>query len=104
MAWLALFLAGILEVTWATGLKYTDGLTRFWPTVATGALVVASLWLLSVSMRTLPIGTAYTVWAGIGTVGTVILGIVLLGESASPMRLLSIALIIVGILGLKLAH
>jgi len=69
-----------------------------------GALVVASLWLLSVSMRTLPIGTAYTVWAGIGTVGTVILGIVLLGESASPMRLLSIALIIVGILGLKLAH
>jgi quaternary ammonium compound-resistance protein SugE len=102
MAWGLLLLAGLLEVGWAVGLKYTDGFTRPWPSVATAAALVASVVLLGVSLRTLPLGTAYAVWTGIGTVGTAILGMVLLGEPAGAMRLVCIALIVAGIVGLKL--
>jgi quaternary ammonium compound-resistance protein SugE len=103
MAWLILVVAGLLEVGWAIGLKYTDGFTRPLPTVATVAAMVASLWLLGIAMQSLPVGTAYAVWVGVGAVGTVILGILLFDESASAGRLLSVALIIAGIVGLKLA-
>lgn len=102
MAWIILFLAGILEVGWAIGLKYTDGFTRLVPTVLTGASMVASVVLLGIAVRTLPLGTAYAVWTGIGTVGTVILGIVLFAEPATAIRIGCIALIIAGIAGLKL--
>ena len=102
MAWIMLAVAGLLEIGWAIGLKYTDGFTRFGPTVATVAAMVASLVLLGLAVRTLPVGTAYAVWTGIGTVGTVLLGIFLFGESAEPMRLLFIAMIVAGIVGLKL--
>jgi len=104
MAWVYLLVAGVLEVVWATGLKYSDGLTRLWPTVIAVVTVIASLYLLSLAMKSLPMGTAYTIWAGIGAVGTVVLGIVVLGESASPMRLISITLIVLGIIGLKVSH
>ena len=100
-SWLVLILAGLLEVGWAVGLKYTDGFTRWWPSVATLAAMVASMVLLGLAVRSLPVGTAYTVWVGIGAVGTVILGIVLLGESANAARLISVALIVAGIIGLK---
>ena len=103
MAWGILLLAGLLEVGWAIGLKYTAGFTRFWPSVGTAAALVASILLLGSALRTLPMGTAYAVWTGIGTVGTAILGIALLGETASAMRLLCIALIVTGIIGLKFA-
>jgi len=103
MAWILLVLAGLLEVGWAIGLKYTDGFTRFWPTVGTVAAMVVSLGLLGVAMKSLPVGTAYAVWVGVGAVGTAILGIVLLGESASAGRLVSLGLIVAGIIGLKLA-
>lgn len=103
MAWALLLLAGLLEVGWAVGLKYTNGFTRLWPSVGTAAALVASMALLGGALRTLPLGTAYAVWTGIGTIGTAILGMVLLGESASPMRLACIALIVAGIVGLKLA-
>jgi quaternary ammonium compound-resistance protein SugE len=103
MTWFILVVAGIFEIAWAIGLKYTEGFTRLWPTVATGAAMIVSLGLLGVAMRTIPVGTAYAVWTGIGTVGTVILGIVLFGESATVLRLLCVALILAGILGLKLA-
>lgn len=103
MNWLILILAGLLEIGWAVGLKYTEGFTRFWPTVATALSMVASLGLLGLAMKSLPVGTAYAVWVGIGAVGTAILGIVLLGESASPAKLLSLGLIIAGIIGLKLS-
>ena len=102
MAWLILFLAGLLEIGWAIGLNYTEGFTKLMPTVLTGASMVASVVLLGIAMRTLPLGTAYAVWTGIGTVGTVILGIVLFAEPATAMRLGCIALIIAGIAGLKL--
>lgn len=102
MAWIILFLAGILEIGWAIGLKYTDGFTRLVPTVLTGASMVASVVLLGIAVRTLPLGTAYAVWTGIGTVGTVILGIVLFAEPATAIRIGCIALIIAGIAGLKL--
>ncbi|CAN7551084.1 quaternary ammonium compound efflux SMR transporter SugE [Rhizobium sp. LjRoot98] len=102
MAWTILFLAGILEIGWAIGLKYTEGFTRLVPTVLTGASMVASVVLLGIAVRTLPLGTAYAVWTGIGTVGTVILGIVLFAEPATAVRLGCIALIIAGIAGLKL--
>lgn len=102
MAWGVLFLAGLLEVGWAVGLKYTEGFTRVWPTVGTAASLVASMALLGVALRTLPLGTAYAVWTGIGTIGTAVLGIVLFGEAATAMRLVCIALIVAGILGLKL--
>ncbi len=102
MSWLLLFVAGLLEVAWAIGLKYTDGFTRLWPSVGTGAAMVASVVLLGLAMRTLPVGTAYAVWTGIGAVGTVILGIVLFAEPATAARLGCVALIIAGIAGLKL--
>jgi quaternary ammonium compound-resistance protein SugE len=103
MAWLILALAGLAEVGWAIGLKYTAGFTRLWPSVGTVAAMIASLWLLGLALKTLPLGTAYAVWTGIGTIGTAVLGILLLGESAAPLRLACIALIVAGIVGLKLA-
>ena len=103
MPWLVLVPAGLFEVGWAVGLKYTEGFTRLWPTVGTVAAMVVSLGLLGVAMKSLPLGTAYAVWVGVGAVGTAILGIVLLGESASAGRLVSLALIVAGIVGLKLA-
>lgn len=104
MDWTILIVAGLFEVAWAVGLKYTDGFTRFWPTVGTVAAIIASLGLLGIAMKTLPVGTAYAAWVGVGTVGTVILGIVLLGESANTVRLLSVGFIIIGVVGLKLAN
>lgn len=103
MAWTYLFLAGLFEIGWAIGLKYTDGFTRPVPTVLTAASMIASVILLGLALKTLPVGTGYAVWTGIGTVGTAILGIYLLGEPATAMRLACIGLIVAGILGLKLA-
>ena len=102
MAWVVLFVAGLLEVAWAVGLKYTDGFSRPWPTVGTAAALVASMGLLAVALRTLPLGTAYAVWTGIGTIGTAVLGVVLFREPATAMRMLCIGLIVAGIVGLKL--
>ena len=102
MAWVVLFFAGLLEVGWAVGLMYSDGFTRFWPTVATVAAMVGIFGLLSFALRTLPLGTAYAVWTGIGTVGTAVLGIVVFREPATALRLLFISLIVAGIVGLKL--
>jgi len=102
MNWFILILAGICEIGWAMGLKYAEGFTRLWPTLGTIVAMLSSILLLGIAMRSLPVGTAYAVWVGIGTVGTVILGILLLSEPASGARLLSIALIIAGIIGLKL--
>ena len=103
MAWLILFVAGLCEIGWAVGLKYTEGFTRLVPTVLTAGAMVVSLVLLGIALKTLPVGTGYAVWTGIGAVGTAILGIVLLGESMEPARLVSIGLIVAGIVGLKLA-
>ena len=103
MAWIILVIAGLFEVGWAIGLKYTEGFSRLWPTVWTVLAMVISLALLGIAMKSLPVGTAYSVWVGVGAVGTVILGIVLLGEPANAARLISIALIVAGIVGLKLA-
>ena len=103
MPWLVLVLAGLFEIGWAIGLKYTDGFTRLWPTVGTVASMVVSLGLLGVAMKSLPVGTAYAVWVGVGAVGTAILGIVLLGEPANAGRMVSLGLIVAGIIGLKLA-
>ena len=103
MAWAILIFAGLFEMGWAIGLKYTEGFTRLWPTAWTVLAMVISLWLLGIAMNTLPVGTAYSVWVGIGAIGTVILGIVLLGEPANPGRLISVAFIVAGIVGLKLA-
>jgi quaternary ammonium compound-resistance protein SugE len=103
MNWIILILAGILEIGWAIGLKYTEGFTRLWPTAGTVLSMVISLGLLGIAMKSLPVGTAYAVWVGIGAVGTAILGIVLLGESANAGRLMSLGLILAGIIGLKLA-
>ncbi len=102
MDWVILFLAGLFETGWAIGLKYTDGFTRLWPTVFTALAMMISLGLLGIAMKSFPVGTAYAVWVGIGAVGTAILGIVLLGEPANVGRLVSLALILVGIIGLKL--
>jgi len=103
MAWTILFVAGLFEVGWAIGLKYTAGFTRWWPSVLTIASMIVSVYLLAVAVRTLPIGTGYAVWTGIGAAGTVILGIVLLGEPATVARLACIGLILAGIVGLKFA-
>lgn len=103
MAWVVLFVAGLLEIGWAVGLKYTAGFTRLWPTVATVVALIASMSLLGVALRTLPLGTAYAMWTGIGTVGTAVLGIILFREPATAVRLVCIALIVAGIIGLKLA-
>ena len=102
MAWLILLVAGLTEVGWAVGLKYTHGFTRPVPTAMTVIAMVLSLWLLGLAVRTLPLGTAYAVWTGIGTVGTAILGIVLFHEPATALRVLCVALIVTGIVGLKL--
>lgn len=102
MAWIALFFAGLFEIGWAVGLKYTEGFTRLAPSALTIAAMVASLWLLAVALKSMPLGTSYAVWTGIGTVGTAVLGIVLFGESTDPLRLLCIGLIVIGIAGLKL--
>jgi len=103
MSWLILIIAGLLEVVWAVGLKYTHGFSRLTPSVITLVAMVASMALLSWAMKTLPVGTAYSFWTGIGAVGAVITGILLLGESASPARLVSLLLIVCGIIGLKLS-
>ena len=103
MTWLVLFVAGLLEIGWAVGLKYTEGFTRLWPTAATVVSLVGSMGLLGVALRTLPLGTAYAVWTGIGTVGTAVLGIVLFREPATAMRLVCIGLIVAGIVGLRLS-
>ena len=102
MSWGILVLAGLLEVVWAVGLKYTEGFSKLWPTAGTVLAMVLSVWLLGVAMKTLPVGTAYAVWVGIGAVGTAILGIYLFGESANIGRIISLALIVAGIVGLKL--
>jgi quaternary ammonium compound-resistance protein SugE len=102
MAWIVLVIAGVLEIGWAVGLKYTEGFSRLWPSVATVSAMVVSMLLLGLAVRTLPVGTAYAVWTGIGTVGTVLLGMALFGEPATPLRLAFIAMIIAGIIGLKL--
>jgi quaternary ammonium compound-resistance protein SugE len=101
MVWMALLVAGLFEVAWAIGLKYTEGFSRFWPSVGTLAAMVVSFGLLSHALRTLPVGTAYAAWTGIGAVGTALVGIALFGESASPGRLACIAMIAGGIVGLK---
>lgn len=103
MDWIILVVAGLFEVGWAIGLKYTQGFTRLWPTAGTALAMIISLWLLSIALKSLPVGTAYAVWVGVGAVGTVVLGIVLLGEPVNTVRLVSIALIIAGIIGLKIA-
>ena len=103
MTWVILFVAGLFEIGWAVGLKYTDGFTRLWPTVATALALLASMSLLGIALRTLPLGTAYAVWTGIGSVGTAVLGIILFREPATAIRLVCIGLIVTGIVGLKLA-
>lgn len=103
MAWLQLAIAGLLEVDWAIGLKYTEGFTRFWPSVFTAVAMIASIYFLALALRTIPLGTGYAVWTGIGAVGTAILGIVLFAESTAIARILSIVLIVAGIVGLKLS-
>ncbi|WP_055048567.1 quaternary ammonium compound efflux SMR transporter SugE [Devosia sp. A16] len=102
MAWVFLVIAGLLEVVWAIGLKYTDGFTRIGPTAITVAAMVASVVLLGVALRDLPVGTGYAIWTGIGTIGTAVLGMLLFQEPATALRLASIGLIVAGIVGLKL--
>ncbi|MFD5557887.1 MULTISPECIES: quaternary ammonium compound efflux SMR transporter SugE [unclassified Streptomyces] len=101
MAWILLIIAGVLEVGWAIGMKYTEGFTRLWPSVFTGAGIVASMVLLSYAAKTLPIGTAYGVWVGIGAGGAAILGMLVLGEPATAARIFFIALLLVAVIGLK---
>lgn len=102
MSWIILIVAGLFEVGWAIGLKYTDGFTRLWPSVWTALAMLLSLWLLAIAMKSLPVGTAYSVWVGVGAVGTVVFGVVLLGEPMSVARAISVGLVIAGIVGLKL--
>jgi quaternary ammonium compound-resistance protein SugE len=103
MAWVMLVAAGLFEVGWAIGLKYTEGFTRLWPSVGTVLAMIVSLWLLGIALKTLPVGTAYSVWVGVGAVGTVILGIALFGEPANAAPLVSVAFIVIGIVGLGIA-
>jgi quaternary ammonium compound-resistance protein SugE len=100
--WLALLGAGLLEVGWALGLKYSDGLTRFWPTATTAVAILLSFGLMALALRTLPFGTAYAVWTGIGAVGSILVGMLLYSEPTDPIRILCLALIVVGMVGLKL--
>ncbi|MFT6928051.1 MAG: quaternary ammonium compound-resistance protein SugE [Psychromonas sp.] len=102
MAWVLLVIAGLFETGWAIGLKYTEGFTRLWPSIGTILAMIISLWLLGIALKSLPVGTAYSIWVGIGAVGTVILGIVLFEDPATVGRLLSVAFIVIGIIGLKL--
>ena len=101
MSWKVLIIAGVFEVAWAIGLEYSDGFSKFWPSVATVVALVVSMALLAKSLQTLPVGTAYAVWTGIGAVGTVLCGIALFGDSASAVRLVCVGFILLGILGLK---
>ncbi len=103
MNWILLVIAGIFEVVWAIGLKYTDGFSRFWPSCGTITAMVVSMSLLGYAMKSLPVGTAYAVWVGIGAVGTAILGIVLFSDSVNLLRLLSLLMIVIGIVGLKVS-
>lgn len=103
MTWLVLIIAGLFETAWAIGLKYTEGFSRFWPSFWTIIAMVISVWLLGLSVKALPVGTAYAVWVGIGAVGTVLLGMWLFQEPVNPLRVISLLLIIAGIIGLKLA-
>ncbi|MDQ3206706.1 MAG: quaternary ammonium compound efflux SMR transporter SugE [Pseudomonadota bacterium] len=103
MPWIILVLAGLFEVAWAIGLKYTEGFTRLWPTVGTVAAMAVSLGLLGIAMKSLPVGTAYAIWVGVGAVGTVILGIVLFDEPVNALRIGSVVLIVAGLVGLKLS-
>lgn len=103
MAWVILFIAGLLEIVWAVGLKYTDGFTRLWPTVGTLVAAWLSFMLLGMAMKTLPVGTAYAIWVGIGIIGAGVLGIVLFNEPVSLLRVLSVLLIVIGIIGLKIS-
>jgi len=102
MSWVCLVIAGLLEVAWAVGLKYTAGFTHLWPSVFTLSTMAGSVGMLGLALRALPLGTAYAVWTGIGTVGTAVFGMMMLGEPAGALRLLSIGLIVAGIVGLKL--
>jgi quaternary ammonium compound-resistance protein SugE len=101
MSWVILIIAGVFEMAWAIGLKYTDGFSRFWPSVGTVGAMVVSLLLLGIAMKELPVGTAYAVWTGVGAIGTALLGIYLFGDSASAARLACLAMIAGGIIGLK---
>lgn len=101
MAWIILIIAGLIEIGWAIGLKYTDGFTRPVPSVITISLMIIGMYMLAVATRTLPIGTAYTVWVGIGAVGTAILGMILFGESRDPIRIICLFMIVLGVIGLK---
>jgi quaternary ammonium compound-resistance protein SugE len=103
MAWILFLIAGLLEVGWAIGLKYTEGFTKLWPSVFTLASMTASVVLLGIAMKSLPVGTSYAIWVGVGAVGTAIFGMVLFGESANAGRIASLGLIVAGIVGLKLA-
>lgn len=103
MPWIILVFAGLFEIGWAIGLKYTEGFTRLWPSIGTIAAMAVSLGLLGIAMKSLPVGTAYAIWVGVGAVGTVILGIVLFDEPVNALRIGSVALIIAGLVGLKLA-
>jgi quaternary ammonium compound-resistance protein SugE len=103
MPWIILVFAGLFEIGWAIGLKYTEGFTRLWPSIGTVAAMAVSLGLLGVAMKSLPVGTAYSIWVGVGAVGTVILGIVLFDEPVNALRICSVALIVAGLVGLKLA-
>jgi quaternary ammonium compound-resistance protein SugE len=101
--WLLIIIAGVLETAWALGLKYSEGFTKFWPSAFTVVTALASFWLLSLAMKSLPVGTAYAVWVGIGVMGTVIFGVVLLGEPVNALRIVGILLLLAGIVALKLA-
>ena len=102
MPWIYLLFAGLLEIVWAVGLKYTEGFSRLWPSLVTVSAMTASIILLAMAVKTLPMGTAYAIWTGIGAVGAVVLGIVLFGDSASPLRLACVGLVVLGMVGLKL--
>ena len=103
MSWWIVLCAGLFEVAWAVGLKYSAGFTRPWPSLATLLTLLVSLWLLSLALRHLPLGTAYAVWVGIGVLGSALLGVLLFGETLTPLRLFSLGLIIAGVVGLKMA-
>jgi quaternary ammonium compound-resistance protein SugE len=100
--WLALLAAGLLEIAWAFGLKYSDGLTRFWPTAATVVAILASFSLMALALRSLPFGTAYAMWTGIGAAGSIIVGMVIFSEPTDPVRIIGLTLIVAGMVGLKL--
>jgi quaternary ammonium compound-resistance protein SugE len=103
IAWLALFFAGLLEIGWALGLKFSDGFTRFWPSVATVVAIMLSFGLITISLKSLPFGTVYALWTGIGAAGSMVVGILVFGESADAFRVMCLGLIIAGVVGLKLA-